>query len=104
LAVKRAEARCPGVELRVGRAEEVSELFPGRRFDLVTAFEVLYYSDDIPRVITQLQELSDRILVTNYAERAERMREHFEAPGWRRLADINAEGTTWECRAWVRPA
>jgi SAM-dependent methyltransferase len=99
-AVARARAACPSVEFDVGRAEDVGRLFSGRRFDIVTAFEVLYYSDDAARVIGEVQQLSDVLLVSNYVERAKRMEGLFTGPDWSRLEDIVAEGTVWECHAW----
>ncbi|WP_377845461.1 class I SAM-dependent methyltransferase [Bosea sp. UC22_33] len=102
-AVERARLVCPQAELKVGTAEGVRALFPQRRFDLVTAFEVLYYSNDIGRVLDEMQQISDCLLVTNYAERARQMRTYFVGPGWSRLEDIVAEGTVWEAYTWKRP-
>lgn len=101
-AVRRAEARLPQVTFRVGRAEDASALFPGRRFDVVTAFEVLYYIEDVAGALTALQSIADTLIVTSYAARAERMRGLFAGPGWQRLDDIEAEDTRWEAYAWRR--
>ena len=103
LAIKRAELNCPRATFKVGKAEDLSELFKGQRFDLVTAFEVLYYAPDIPKVIAELQKLSDRLLVTNYLSRAEKMRQYFSGPGWSKLDSIVVVDTTWECDIWQRP-
>ncbi|MCA0245242.1 MAG: class I SAM-dependent methyltransferase [Proteobacteria bacterium] len=102
-AVERARLMNPQAEVKVGTAEDVRALFPQRHFDLVTAFEVLYYSDDIGRVLDEMQQISDRLLVTNYAERARQMRAYFTGPGWSRLEDIVADGTVWEVYTWNRP-
>lgn len=99
-AIGRARARLPTVEFKIGRAEDAAGLFPGRKFDLLTAFEMLYYSTDIPAMIVEMQQLSDTLLVTNYAERAEVMGHHFEGPGWQRLRSISADGQRWDCHLW----
>ena len=101
-AVARAVKFHPTATLRVGQAEEVDTVFSGCHYDLATAFEVLYYSQDVPRVLAALQAIADRILVTSYAAGAAPMRQHFMGPGWRRLDDITAEGTVWECELWER--
>lgn len=101
-AVARARQALPAATFKVGRAEDIATLFPDRRFDLATALEVLYYSDDIPSVIAKAQGLADRLLVTNFSERAERVTAHFTGPGWSRLDDIEAGGTVWQCHYWSR--
>jgi SAM-dependent methyltransferase len=102
-AIARARAAYPSASFEVSKAEDIGSLFKGRRFDIVTAFEVLYYSDDASRVIGAVQELSDVLLVSNYIERAERLRGLFTGPGWTRLDDIVVEDTVWECHAWRKP-
>ncbi len=102
-AVIRAREACPGAEFHEGRAEDAARLLAGRRFDLITAFEVLYYAADVPAVLTGLQALGDRLLVTAYRRRAEQLRPHFAGqPGWRQLEDIAADGTEWEVWLWER--
>lgn len=102
LAIARAKQALPEAEFHVGRAEDVGQLFAGRRFDLVTACEVLYYSDDIATAIRGVQEITDQLLVTSYAARAAHMREHFSGTGWRRLPDIAYDDAVWECYLWQR--
>jgi ubiquinone/menaquinone biosynthesis C-methylase UbiE len=102
-ATARARALCPDVEFVTGRAEDLANLFPGRKFDLVTACEILYYSNNVQQLLGEIMKISDRLLVTNFSERAELMRSQFEGPGWHRLDDIEAEGTRWECHLWKRP-
>ncbi len=101
-AVRRAQARLPGVTFRVGRVEDAPRLFPGRRFDVVTALEVLYYVEDVAAVLSALQGIAETLVITSYRARAERMRHLFAGPGWRRLDDIEAEGTVWEAYVWSR--
>lgn len=101
-AIARARQYVPTAELQVGKAEDAARLFAGRQFDLVTACEVLYYSNDIARTIEDVQSLANRVLVTNYSGLANLMRSHFTGPGWSRLPDIVFGDTTWECYIWQR--
>lgn len=99
-AVERARQRLPRVEFQAGPAEDVAALFPGRRFDLATAFEVLYYMPDVPRVIATLQGLADAVLVTSFSNEAEKVRAQLTGPGWSELEPISAEGTDWRVFYW----
>ncbi len=101
-AVQRARLFCPDVQFHHEKIEDVSAGFGKGRFDLVTAFEVLYYVSDIATTLATLQELGEYMLVTNYSARADAMREHFQEPGWTRLDDIVVEETTWEVQLWRR--
>jgi SAM-dependent methyltransferase len=99
-AATRAKARCPEAELIVGKAEDVAALLAGRRFDAVTAFEVLYYAKDAGLILEDLKRLAPIVLVTNYMDLAVRMGSYFEGPGWSRLEDIAAEGVVWRVDVW----
>lgn len=101
-ALRRARERCPDAEFHEGRLEDVPDLMAGRRFDVVTAFEVLYYVNDVAVAIRLLQAVTDLLIVTNYEHRAQAMAHHFDAEGWTRLDDIEADGTTWEVQLWRR--
>lgn len=100
LAVRRAARRCPQGHFHALALEDVDRIFAERRFDLITACEVLYYARDIGAALSALQARTDRLYVSNFRERAERMRGHFEGEGWRGLAPIRFEGIEWECRLW----
>jgi SAM-dependent methyltransferase len=103
-AVARARRRCPRGQVSEGRVEDIPRLYPGRVFDLVTACEVLYYLDDTAAGIRLIQQQAQRLFVSNYRPRAERMRAALAGPGWRRLADIAHGDTVWECNLWERTA
>lgn len=102
LAISRAREDLPSAEFHVGRAEDVGTIFTGRRFDIATACEVLYYSDNIDAALRGVQSVSDRLLVTNFAERAQHMRPHFSGAEWHRLPDIIHGDTIWESYRWER--
>jgi SAM-dependent methyltransferase len=103
-AVERAHLRLPEVQFCVGRAEDVETLVQGRRFDLITAFEVLYYARDVAFILTELQRLAPKILITNYYKRAGKLAHHFEGPEWTRLEDIRTDGMIWRCDLWCAAA
>jgi len=103
-AVARARKRCPQARFEVAALEAAQSVFADRRFDLITACEVLYYAVDIDGILTQLQARTDRLYVSNYKPRSDRMRAHFTCDGWRRLEDIRFEDTVWECFVWEAPA
>jgi len=102
-AVDRARVRCPEATFHAGEVADVPRLLGDRRFDLIVACEVLYYISEGKAAVAMLQERTDRLFVSNYKPRADQMTGLFEGPGWRRLDDITAEGTVWECRIWERP-
>lgn len=102
-AIARAQMRCRNAQFMAGRAEDVAALLPGRRFDLVTAFEVLYYAKDVAGILAHLQSMTSQILVTNYSERARLMTDHFEGEGWTRLEDLTAGDTVWWVHLWKAP-
>lgn len=99
-AIARAQKRCPGAVFSVAEVEAISSLHPGTRFDLITACEVLYYARDLGSFLPTLQARTQRLYVSNYLPRAEKMREHFTGAGWQRLDDIRHGDTVWECVLW----
>lgn len=100
-AIERAKRRCPGASFARGKIEDLPQLFPGRRFDLVTACEVFYYLADPAVAIAKAQAHARRLFVTNYQARAEPLRALLHGPGWTQLPDIVSEDTLWECRLWT---
>lgn len=99
-AIERARVRVPEAEFVHGRAEDAASLFAGRRFGLVTACEVLYYSRDPAAILAQLQCLAPAILVVNYERRAAPLERHLRGPGWKRLDDLGWGNTVWRCHLW----
>lgn len=103
VAVERAQRAAPAAEFFVGRAEDAQALLGGRRFDLVTACEVLYYAPEVEGVLATLQSFAPRILVTSYEKRARRLSRYLQGPGWTRLEDLEAHGMRWWCHLWQMP-
>jgi 2-polyprenyl-3-methyl-5-hydroxy-6-metoxy-1,4-benzoquinol methylase len=103
MAVTRARERVPDAEFLVGRAEDAAHMLGGRRFDLITACEMLYYAPDAGHVLDALKGLSSRILVTTYDKRAQGLAGHLEGDGWSRLEDMVEDGLRWHCHLWRAP-
>jgi hypothetical protein len=101
VAVGRARQAVADADFLIGPAEDAMRLLGDRRFDLVTACEILYYTPDIDRIVDALKTLAPRILVTNYEKRARIIAPHFEAPGWSRQPDIVVEDMRWQCHLWL---
>lgn len=101
-AVERAKDRCPTAHFAALELERMNDVFTEQKYDLITACEVLYYLPDIPAAVELLQSKTDFIFVSNYSERAKKMRPHFEAKNWHRLDNIEFEDTMWECHYWRR--
>ena len=99
-AVARAKKRYPGGEFHAGRAEDIGTIFIGRRFDVITACEVLYYSDDVATILDAMKAASNLIVVTSYSDRVERLRPHLSGEGWSRVDDIVAQDLRWEAYIW----
>lgn len=102
-AVTRARGATPDAEYLIGCAEDAGRLLGGRRFDIVTACEMLYYAPDAARVLDALKRLAPRILVTAYDKRAQDLVSHFQGTGWSRLEDMVVDGTRWHCHLWQAP-
>jgi SAM-dependent methyltransferase len=99
-AVARACRRCPEASFVAAEIDRVPELFPDRRFDLITACEVLYYARDPGPILPALKSRCRYLYVSNYLPRSERMRHHFQGEGWRALPQISHGDTVWECFLW----
>lgn len=102
-AVDRARLSVPDVEFLVGCAEDAPALLGERRFDIVTACEMLYYAPDAGQVLDALKRLAPRVLVTIYEKRAGGLAAHFEGAFWSQLDDIVVDGTRWHCHLWRAP-
>ena len=67
VAAKRARPRAPKAAFFVGTVEKTFD----RRFDVVTAFELLYYlpEKDMPRILKHLEELAPVVVVSYWRDR-----------------------------------
>lgn len=103
-AAARARERMPDVEFLVGPGEDVLTLVGDRPVDLAVVCEILYLTPNAGQIIADLQRIADRIFVTNYYKRAPTVAQHLTGSGWQRLDNFTAEGMTWWCYVWNKPA
>jgi SAM-dependent methyltransferase len=103
-AVARAKRRCQAARFAVGNVDDASDLFPEVSFDLITVCEVLYYARDPSAILQALQQRTQRIYVSNYLPRFDRMQSYFKGVGWRNLPSITHGETVWACSLWEAPA
>ena len=99
-AVARARKRCPGAVFASIPLEDVAEIWPESRFDLVVACEVLYYMRDVAGTLSQLSELGRACLVSYYDGPAERLDAYvLQVPGVESEL-IRYGGSTWRVAWW----
>ena len=101
-AIARARERLPQVQFAVGRGEDVARLFADQRFDLVVAFEMLYYAAEPDVVLAALQKMSGRIIVSVFDGRIAPLRPLLESEGWSALGDFAQGDTRWHAFMWQR--
>ncbi len=63
-AIERARARAPEVAFVAGDLFNLPDAVGPRRFDVVTACEVLYYVRDVPGYVRMLERLGRRVVAT----------------------------------------
>jgi SAM-dependent methyltransferase len=73
VAIERARARAPDVEWVLGHLEDQPWVDAGRKFDIVTACEVLYAFNDIPTTLRLMSRLGNACLVTYFGGAAHAM-------------------------------
>jgi SAM-dependent methyltransferase len=69
-AIARARQRLPSAELIAGDLFTQPWIDETDRFDLVTAFEVLYYIQDVPRTLAAMSRLGKACAITYFAPAA----------------------------------
>jgi SAM-dependent methyltransferase len=100
-AIQRAKARASGVTFVAGDIVEAPEFGPPRRFDVVTACELLYYVQDVPTYISTLERLGRHILAT-YVDTYNAVLEPvvMSKPGVA-AGKIQFEGISWTIALWA---
>jgi predicted TPR repeat methyltransferase len=98
-AVARASARLPGVEFISGDLHTQPWSEDGRTFDIVMACEVLYYLEDIPKMLRAISRLGRACLVTHLrpSTRVARALKDMPIAGHRVFAARDVE---WEAVWW----
>jgi 2-polyprenyl-3-methyl-5-hydroxy-6-metoxy-1,4-benzoquinol methylase len=72
-AIERARRRLPAAEFAAGDLFGQPWAGESKRFDVVTAFEVLYYIKDIPRTLEAMTRLGRACIVTYFGPAARRV-------------------------------
>ncbi len=101
-AIARASARLPGVELIAGDLHAQPWVEGGRTFDIVTACEVLYYLEDIPRMLRAMSRLGRACLVTYLRPSTRVARALTDMPLAGRHAFADGD-VAWEAVWWKNP-
>jgi SAM-dependent methyltransferase len=99
-AVDRARLRVRQADFICGPAEEVIQQFGDKVFDLALLCETLYLMQRSPKIMEELKRISSAIIITNYAKRAPDVEHNMAGEGWRRLENIESNGTIWWCYLW----
>jgi 2-polyprenyl-3-methyl-5-hydroxy-6-metoxy-1,4-benzoquinol methylase len=101
-AIARASVRLPGAALIAGDLHAQPWIENGRTFDIVTACEVLYYLEDIPRMLRAMSRLGRACLVTHLRPSTRVARALAEMPiaGSHTFAD---QDVAWEAVWWRNP-
>ncbi len=72
-AIERARQRLPSADFAAGDLFGQPWIGESKKFDLVTAFEVLYYIKDIPRTLDAMSRLGKACVVTYFGPAARRV-------------------------------
>lgn len=101
IAVGRASSRVPGARFVLGSANDLSRLH-GRTFDVVIAAEVLFYADNVPDALAQMERHATRgCVVSTIAKESPKVMPHvLRRPGVE-TTTFTAEGCTWDVAWWV---
>lgn len=102
-AVRRARRLCPRGIFDVGDMYHLPQTIPPQRFDVVTAFEVLYYMADIPRALSRLSELGRACVVSYYDGAREVLDMHVGKMPGVQFAIISCDDVSWTIARW-RPS
>jgi predicted TPR repeat methyltransferase len=101
-AIERARRRALDVEWILGRLEDQPWVEAGRKFDVVTACEVLYAFADIPATLRLMSRLADACLVTYFGGAAHAVEWPLRAIRVAGRESFVFEGVTWTA-VWWRP-
>ena len=77
-----------------------SDYFPVKRFDLVTACEVLYYTADVASALSRISELGRSCLISYYDGAREQLDKYVgEIPGVR-FEIVSHKDVSWTLAWW----
>jgi SAM-dependent methyltransferase len=99
-AIERARMRVPCVEWVVGNLEDQPWVREGRKFDIVTACEVLYAFRDIPKTLQLMSRLGQACLVTYFAGAAHAVERPLRAMPLKGRESFVFDDVTWHVVWW----
>jgi len=100
-AVERGRRRCPKAHLAA--CDMYSLPFEVDRFDVVAACEVLYYMEDVPAFLREMENRGHHCLVTYYNGRgSKKIADHLAALPDTQTTSFTFEDVTW-CAVWWSP-
>ena len=99
-AVERATLRVPGVEWVVGDIAAQDWVDRGRRFDIVTACEVLSMFHDIPATLRLMSRLANACLVTYFGGERDTVEQYLRAVPVAGRDSFSFGGVTWTVVWW----
>lgn len=102
LAVERARRRLPEAELWIGDLPSMPWADQTARFDVVTAFEILYFVKDVPGTLDRMSRLGRSCMVSWFARDAGPVADHVLARGVDGTATIRWGDTHAWTVAWWR--
>jgi SAM-dependent methyltransferase len=99
-AVERARIRVPAADLIVGDLYAQPWAQDRGRFDIVTAFEVIYYFRDIPGALATMSRLGRACMITYYRPAAPLVEHPLRAIPLAGRASFSFAGTEWRAAWW----
>lgn len=99
-AIERARRRHSDVEWVVGNLRDQPWAAEGRKFDVVTAFEVLYAFPNIPQALQLMSQLGDACMVTYFTGAAHTMKRPLRAIPLEGRESFTFDDVTWHAVWW----
>ncbi len=102
-ATARARERVPSAEFIAGNLMQQPWMGETDRFDVVTAFEVLYYLKDIPAMLETMSRLGRACIVSYYVPEAKLVEPSLEAAPIEGRGAFRFHDTEWRIAWWRNP-
>jgi 2-polyprenyl-3-methyl-5-hydroxy-6-metoxy-1,4-benzoquinol methylase len=99
-AVKRAQRRCPRATFAVTDIYHLPQPPLLKRFDIVTACEVLYYMTDVAAALTRISELGEACLISYYNGARDRLDQHVEGIAGVQTKIVSYHDVSWTLAWW----
>ena len=99
-AIERARIRAPHVEWVVGNLQDQPWVREGRKFDIVTACEVLYAFRDIPKTLQLMSRLGQTCIVTYFGGAAHAVERPLRAMPLEGRESFVFDDVTWHAVWW----